>query len=571
MNRIYTLVISIVVVLASYAQLPVEGDYRVRLGTIDQEKALMLFNSIYGNDDSPLKASNAERNLPIDIPFYIDFKQLTTLAPYADYDFYSGRLYEEDLPIPSMYKRMLDSITDPAIRVMLVEDVVEHGNIYVDHMDSINVLRELNTATKGDPLTMPLAKIKRAHYNYMYAHNPQYYPPHLYDKERAYRLYREAFQEFLSAKGDQGKELHAFYVREYYRVCEDLYRSNEEKYYEQFLGDYLEIVDVCDKLLVPYYDVPDSIKMRSTDPEYVQYRNYNAATNGIEIKFRGDTIINGRYYEFNDTIPTGVKWLFYYSGAANPERLKSYYGARLEANRNNKEFLDRAIQFMFDNGLKLDSVVYEYSKASYELGKTYNNCLGLAFSAYIGLIPMEDMRLYYMDALDMSTSALDKARIHYLIAVSLYTPLPSGVTLSSPRFLQWVDDITACNQNLNDLLSASDVLLASSNLADRGYVAQAYYMLGENHYQLSFAYQKSDIINEALNNFYEAGRRNLSAENGINGRSVNLQKRIEDALGRKEKIREQEIKDRVNKRRQEEYEAYMRKKAAEEAFWNQGK
>ena len=80
----------------------------------------------------------------------------------------------------------------------------------------------------------------------MFAHDPKYYPAHLYDKEKAYNLYKEAFKEFLASKGDQGKELHAYYVREYYTACEDLYRSDEEKYYEQFLSDYQEIVQVCD-------------------------------------------------------------------------------------------------------------------------------------------------------------------------------------------------------------------------------------------------------------------------------------------------------------------------------------
>lgn len=577
------------------AQLPAEKDWKKRLGTVNPQKAEKLFEEIFSDSSSPLTKNTSA---PISYELYLKVKQLIALAPYSDYFYYSGDLCEKPY---SMYPRMLDSIADPAIKMMLVEDVVELGKRFVDDLDSINVLRELNTSTKGDPLTMPLAKIRRAHYNYLFAHNPEYYPAHLYDKLKAYELYREAFKEFLAAKGNQGKELHAYYVQEYYKVCQDLYQSDEEKYYEQFLADYQEIVQVCDKLLVPYYDVPDTVKTNPQNEEYSLFRQYNAATYGCELQPR-DTIIRGQFIESIDTIPTGVKLLFAASGAASADRLRTYYAPRLEANRQNKEYLDHSIRFMFDNGFTMDTVVYNYCKASYEIGKTYENCIGLATSAYIGLIDKTEMRSYYTDALQVASSDALKAKIRFWIARSLYTTRPKYVALdengdtvmvkkevrgsdgfvsikdvpkyenyskNTPEYQQWENDIFACNTNLELMLKASADLLKDPSLDVRDYVAQAYYMMGENHYWLAAVNASLDDAEMSVINFQKAAQLNIKASQ-ISGRAVNASERIIGAKGIKQKIKEAKAKAKKDDAKTKAYEEYMRKKKAEEDFWKQG-
>lgn len=577
MKRIYILLVAFSLVTLCGAQLPSDGDWRNRLGNIDQQKAKELFPIVFSKS-SPLNGGAD----PFDLNFYIKVKQLMSLAPYSDYYYYSGNLYE----FPnSMYRFMLDSISDPAIRMMLVEDVVEQGKRFVDDMDSINVLRELNSATKGDPLTLPLAKIRRAHYNYMFAHDPKYYPAHLYDKEKAYNLYKEAFKEFLASKGDQGKELHAYYVREYYTACEDLYRSDEEKYYEQFLSDYQEIVQVCDKLLIPCYDDPDSLKENSQDSKYVQYRQYNSATNGVDVKLKGDTIIKGQFIEFFDTIPYGVKPLFKASGAGSADRLRTYFAARLEANRQNKNYLDNSIHLMYENKFTNDSVFWDYCKASYDLGKTYENCVGLASSAFKD---GEKMRQYYMEALDLSSSEINKAQIRYLIASSLFRARPKYVNLDangdtimkdgkpeyknypkdSEQYESWQKDIFACNTNLQQMLVSSKELLANPSLDVRDYVAQAYYMLGDNSYWLAAVNLSMDDMKESLSYFQKAGELDMKAR-VINHRPVDVESRYGKAIELQKKLKIALAQRRANAKQQAEYEEYMRKKKAEEAFWNQ--
>lgn len=586
---ICTLLLTFMTTVLCRAQLPEHGDWRERVGNVNPHKAKLLYARFWGKD-SPILMGNETK--PVDIAFYIDFKQLTSLAPYCDYFFYTGQLYETS---SSMYQRMLDSIADPAIRMMLVEDVVEHGKVYVDHIDSINVLRELNTSTKGDPLTMSLAKIKRAHYNYMFAHNPKYYPTQFYDKEKAYYMYRDAFKDFLAAKGEQGKELEGRFVLEYYNVCQDLYKSNEEKYYEQFLSDYQEIVNVCDKLLLPYYDVADSIKRNDK-----LFNDYNYTTYGCEI-VDCDTIIKGQFIEYKDTIPIGVRMQFAASGAASADRLRAYYAPRLEANRYNKEYLDRAIHFMYENGFTNDTAFFDYCKASYELGKTYENCIGLAASSQFGLVNKSEMRKYYEDALQLSGSEVDKAKIRYFMARSLFTPRPQypevnakGDTVmqkrevrgsdgslviknvpkyvnypyTSPQYQQWQNELTMCNANLKEMLKSSEVLLKDSRIDIRDYVAQAYYMMGVNGYVRSAQLHSLELADESVRYLKNAERLKMRASH-INGRTANVSEYIGKFTGLRNEISEK-LRDKAKREKwQRDYDEYLRKKKAEEDFWMQ--
>ncbi len=552
MKRIYSFLVILSMTVLCQAQLPTEGDWRMRLGTIDQKKAKEMFGYVF-DKTSPVLGGNETK--PIDLVFYINFKQLTALAPYSDFLFYGGSLYEGPT---SMYRRMLDSIADPAIKMMLVEDVMEHANMYVDQIDSINVVRELNSATKGKPLTMPLAKIKRAHYNYMFAHNPQYYPSHLYDKEKAYKLYKDAFDAFRDAKDEQGGgELEGRFVLEYFNTCYDLYKSDEEKYYEQFLEDYQEVVQVCDKLLIPYYEVPDSIKNDENNSQYYTYRDYNYITNASKEQGWPDD---------------GIKSLFKNSGAAEADRLRGYYAPRLEANRQNADFLNTAIGFMYANGFVNDSLFYYYCKASHDLAPTYENCIGLASSAYLGLVDKAEMRGYYTEALDLASSEANKAKIRFWIATSLYTPRPrdaEGNTYGKAtlEYQQWENDIFACNTNLTKMLESSAELLMDPSLDVRGYVAQAYYMMGENHYWLAALNTSMEDINLSIQNFDTADKMNLPSK-PINGRVVNVASRLDAAKKVQKSIQERMADARKRKAAAAAYNEYMAKKKREEDFWN---
>lgn len=574
-----------------WAQLPEGGDiqngWKKRMGTVSPAKATTLYSSVFGAS-SPILRKEIQDSLLL--KFYIEeLKPLMDLAPYCDYRIYAGNLFEDST---SLYRRLLNSCTDPAVRMMFVDDVVKIGDTFVSNMDSINVLREENPATKGDPLTEAMAKIRRAHCNYLFAHNPKYYPSHLYDKEKIYNLYREAFLDFVKSKEQAGKELHAFYVKEYFDVCLDLYKSDEEKYYAQFLNDYLEVINVCDKLLLPYDTVPTSLKNDVTKQEYSIYRDYNDITNNYKIEFKGDTIVKGRLIEYYDTIPYGIKPLFKASNAANHARLNKYFSHRLDEHRNDTSFLASAVHLMFQNGFLNNKTFYDYCKASYDLCQNYENCIGIGLGTNKDSVSQK--RQYFLDALKIAQKGQNMESVvlaHYLIAISSYQSPKSYILFKekdgkksanrdsktlklemTEDYKTWETEMHICNSNAREIIKLTDKIRNSSKRTIKDYPAQSYYMIAFNLRWKGYIECNVPLLEEAKQNMEIA--KELAIETKvINGIGVNIDEQLriigEDIEKCKKIIKQRKADAHYQAIKQQEYEEYQRKKQAEEDFWNQ--
>lgn len=561
------------------AQLPSVQPPGGVFGIKNAKKAQELYIELFQNANAPLKRGND--NIQIDSLVYLKLYQLFNLSPYATYEFYSGYLYDFEI---SAYKRWLDNCSDPAIRLMYVEDVINVANSFVNNRDSINVLR--TWYTKDGTLSEPMAKIKRAHYNYLFAHNPKYYPSHLYDKEKVYNLYRDAFKDFIASKEQAGTELHAYYVKEYFDVCMDLYKSDEEKYYEQFLNDYLEIVKVCDRLLNPFKNVDKSVKDFSEEPQYKLYRQYNGITNGREWEYftRIDTIIRGVFYpEYKDSVlvPKGIKPLFEACGANAPEKLRSYYAPRLEKNLTNKAFLDSTIYFMFENKFTNDSLYYKYCQHSYNIEPTFYNCLGMAAFTSKDSVGRAKMIEYYKGALDICEKSGDSSSesiIRFAIASNLFKTRPRrydegedkyvNYAYNTDEYKAWKKNIETCNFHLDEIIKKQSVLLNEESSEIRDYVACAYYMLAANTLVPAAEMLSLQLINDGYNYLDCANKLNIQAIK-INGRNVNVHE-LRINLNKTEEAIKKRLKENINaEKAKKEYEEYIRKKQAEEAFWNQ--
>ena len=245
-----------VAMMDCHAQLPEKGDWKTRVGVKAPSMIEALTMKVL--DNPPHATSTRILTCKDYLDYYESFKKLTDYAPYAHYHFYSGAFSEErrsDLGDRTIYECILDSITDEAIRVVIIDDFLALGRNIYEHLDSINIVRangkKGGLKSDSDTLSLPVAMTKYAHLYYKYAGNPKYYPAHLYDKVQARENYRKAFRMLVDNNIDPGEELEAVYLNEYYGVCEDVYKTDVEKYYDQFLQDYLDIVQVCDNLLIP--------------------------------------------------------------------------------------------------------------------------------------------------------------------------------------------------------------------------------------------------------------------------------------------------------------------------------
>lgn len=525
------------------AQLPVlSNDNDIYKGTVNPAKVEKLHQEFFGDPESPFRKTDK----PVELNFYRTFKELFELAPYSSYNFYTGYLFDGD---KSVFMRLLNGTSDVATKAVLVEDLVGFCHNMVDNLDSINVLRRTTMKlTENDSISMPVAMTRYAHYYYILAGNPKFYPVKLYDKEQARENFRSAFHMLRARNANPGAELEGIYLNEYYRTCEELYRSDEKKYYEQFLQDYLEIVQACDNLLIPYYDVPDSIKNKNH-----QFLSYNYYTN----------------HQID-----GIKALFKNSGAATPERLSAYYDKQLNDHRRDSAYLNRAINLMNENGCSQTETFYSYCDASYAIKPTYLNCIGCANSSK-ALKMRQEMINFFLEAKKLATTDLQRGLIAYMIGKETYTYGKRPVNRETNRYYatgsveykKWEENTTLASANFMQVLQYQGAFVNSSSIAVRQIPARAAYELGQINLEMAQIMSSRHECDNAEQYFNMAM---VAAPDLFNNSDTQFgPKRLNKVKDERQKIMKEEANKRQNALKQKLYDEYMRKKKADEIFWGQ--
>lgn len=530
-------------IISAYAQLPEKGDWTTRVGIKNPAVVPDLHQKVFNHP--PFYTPRKELTYSDYMEYYESFKKLADSAPYINWNFYGGKFSDEvrtDLGNRTIYESILDSIPDMAIRMVLVEDFLALARNMVDNLDSINVARNNRDTTvkaADDTLSLPVAMTKYAHLYYKYAGNSKYYPAHLYDKQQARENFRKAFRMLVDNNIDPGDELEAVYLNEYYVVCEDLYKTDVEKYYDQFLQDYLDIVQVCDNLLIPYYNIPEEEKDDETNPLYEKYRAYNYWTEHPE---------------------NGIKALFQSSGAAESERLSSYYLAKLGTYRRDSVYLNRALNILNKNNCTQTEAFYSYSEASYAIMPTYLSCIGCALASKEYNM-RDDMIKYFTEAYDLAKSDMQRGLIAYQIGMEMNTPIPTD-DRKSPEYTSWEDNMHTAYSNLKKVLLAEKEFANSSAIAIREIPARTRFALAQNLYRLRYSSNSIAEMNEAAGYVRDAMQQAPKLFSAGPGLLKNIESRIN-------KLKDEARDRRRNEAQQKAYNEYLRKKKAEDDFWNQ--
>ena len=528
------LTLALLATLSINAQMPEGSDIKAYYGTKNPAKAQELYNKIFVDGKK-----NKER---VTIDSYRDLKELIDLAPYCTYYLYNGYLYQNET---SPLRRLIDSIPDPATKKVIIDDFLKLGENYINNLDSINLIRKKDLKDKSaaeKSISEPVGKIKYADMYYNLAGNPKYYPAKLYKKDSARTNFYNAFKLLRELNIDPGNEVEGYYISEYYKACEDLFRTDEDRYYVQFLEDYQELVKVCDNLLIPYYDIPDSIKLNLNDPEYRMFNSYNYWTNHHT---------------------QGIKALFKNSGAATPERLNQYFLARLDEHKTDTAYLNRAIEMLSENGAIQTKAYYDYCNASYKIGPNYNNCIGKALYCKEGEM-YDDMVNYYQEALKWAPDNYSKGLVAYQIGIYTNTTRPKDMITGKPvqkgsiEFNDWSANLMRAISNLKTVIEVQDVFRNSPKIAIREIPARAYYQLGLATYRYVNVVPDIKICDEAISYLRMAIQANCKDD--AVGMINNVNKARNDIVTKTKK-------NAANAKANQEYQEYLRKKKAEEDFW----
>ena len=412
---------------------------------------------------STLSSSYIKTKREYDLGAYKLVSSILAKAPRIDYFLYSTNFIE------NFWKQLISKEDDKAIKMIYFEDMMATLDRLIWDRDYLNKLRfETNLRNHQSDGT---ARVNKAHY--YFAVGKKEMSGLSYNADSAYFYFKDAFSAVRNSEHTEGSdEILGVYLWEYFDSSYDLYKNDNERYQEQFLQDYLDCIDACDKMLEPAYEETDSAKQMD---------------------------IFAKYWHHKDTIQK----VFVASGSASPERLNDFYGRKFAENRNNHEYLERAINFMNENNCVNIDAFYTYCETSYAIKPTWLNCLGCAYSSK-ALGMRNEMFDYYRKAMELSTNDLIKGLVANIIANEIsITPRPKDFATDTLKYHEWIQDMNIAETYLKEVINYKDAFLATQN-DKRLMPAHAAYKLGNLKYYLAAANVSLDEIDASINYYNEA-------------------------------------------------------------------
>lgn len=215
-----------------------------------------------------------------------------------------------------------------------------------------------------------------------------------------------------------------------------------------------------------------------------------------------------------------IEQTFANSGAADREQIIAIYTKKFNAYKSDLSKLNSSINLMAQNSCDNDSIYFVYAKAAYDIQPTFTAAIGLAQKAQKDGKATEALS-YYDKALELASDDATRGKICIKIGQAL---------ISSGGFAKGEEYINKAIQFNPSLTGAA-------------------------YWQLAVSLIKAHDLKGAIAYCDKAGEADITYAN----RAMDMKKRLNEALAQQA----------TNAKMRAEYEEYMRKKKAEEAFWNQ--
>ena len=215
-----------------------------------------------------------------------------------------------------------------------------------------------------------------------------------------------------------------------------------------------------------------------------------------------------------------IEQTFANSGAADREQIIAIYTKKFNTYKTDAAKLNSSLNLMAQNGCDNDSIYFVYAKAAYDIQPTFTASIGLAQKAQKDGKATEALS-YYDKALELASDDATRGKICIKVAQAL---------ISSGGF-------TKGEEYINKAISFNPALT------------------GAAYWQMAMSLIKAHDLKGAVGYCDKAGQADITYAN----RAEDMKKRLNEAIAQQA----------TNAKMQAEYNEYMRKKKAEEDFWNQ--
>lgn len=248
-------------------------------------------------------------------------------------------------------------------------------DVRLENLDALNSFTKVESrATKGDILARKA--FDYAYYGSGIADN--------YSLDNVYKRLSEAI-DLINEEG--AKEVPGFVLNKFFEVSYQIYMNDSTTYREQFLQDYIESREVCEKML--------SLANEASDPA--------AAKQIVE--------------QYDPTL-NHIETLFAQSKAANREQLIAIFGPKIEANKDNLKYLKSVLILLSANDCDDTDIYFKAAEYAYNIEPSYESAIGTA-QKYSQEGKVAESIQYYDKAIELCSTDQNKAAISLKVANAL--------------------------------------------------------------------------------------------------------------------------------------------------------
>lgn len=280
---------------------------------------------------------------------------------------------------PLMYYQLIANPNekDQAKKLQYFNEMMELFELRQKNLDALNSFSKIKN-TLGDVLS-----VKAEYYNWTA-------PIALgkdYDLRKSYANFTEAIK-MVNEKG--GREITGTFLQTFFMVSDAIYKAMPNTMREQYLQDYLDSKEACEKML-----------------ELAK-----------EAKAEGDVEKANKLVAKYDGPLAFIEKTFAESGAADRDQIIGIYTKKFETYKGDINKLNSAINLMAQNDCDDTDIYYQYAEAAFAMEPSFTSAIGLAQKAQKDG-QMESMLDYYSKALELASNDATRGVICLNIANAL--------------------------------------------------------------------------------------------------------------------------------------------------------
>lgn len=301
---------------------------------------------------------------------YTNWKWLIQNTPFINNGIYAGNA-------PFMFYQLITTEQDATKKLKYYNEMMEMFDLRLARLDSINSFNKVKN-TKGDVLA-----VRAEYYNYT---APSLGAACGYNFKDHYGNYANAIREI---KENGGREIEGSVLQNFIAIS-DAYFKQVPSHREQYMQDYLDSKDACEKMLQL----------------------------AKEAEAEGDTTKAQQLVAKYDAPLAVIEATFAQSGAAEREQVIALYEKTIEAKKDDLAYLRSAMTLMANADCDNADVYYKAAQYAYAIEPTFESAIGLGqFEQKNG--NMSKMIEYYNKAIELCKTDATRGTICLRIASGL--------------------------------------------------------------------------------------------------------------------------------------------------------